>query len=143
MLLRLSSLGLLSILFFSCNSATSRTVRSETTIVREVDRMGDPGMIHSVYFYLNEGVSQAEVDGFMEELQRLGEIPSVTRFFIGPPAATEERGVVDNTFGIALIVWFDDLAGHDAYQVHQIHLDFIESSKHLWSGVKVYDNVVR
>ena len=140
--LRLFVFLFLATLFIGCSSRT-RTIRSETTIVREVDRMGDPGLIHSVYFYLNEGITDSQVDDFMEELNRLGDIPSVKRLFIGPPAATEERGVVDNSFGIALIIWFDDLEGHDAYQVHPIHKEFVETSKDMWREVKVYDNVVR
>lgn len=103
----------------------------------------DPGLIHTVYFWLNEGLSEEEHTDFETALASLEEVPSVSRLFIGPPASTPSRGVVDNSFDYALIVWFDDVAGHDAYQVDPVHLAFVEGQEAKFKEVKVYDNFLK
>ncbi len=101
----------------------------------------DPGFIHTVLFYFNEGVSEADKATFMDGVRSLGKIESVRNLWVGPPAMTP-REVVDNSYDMALIVHFDDKAGHDLYQEAQIHLDFIEASKHVWNRVQIYDALI-
>src|SRR5437879_3558494 len=48
--------------------------------------------------------------------------------FAGPPAMTP-RDVVDNSYSVGLSVILDDSAGHDVYQKHPLHLDFIKANK--------------
>ena len=59
--------------------------------------------------------------------------------FIGVPAATD-RPVIDRSYTFALIVIFDDLAGHDAYQVHPIHGAFVDTFNTYWTKVQIYDS---
>jgi hypothetical protein len=33
----------------------------------------------------------------------------------------------------------DDVAGHDEYQVHPLHLEFIARNKAHWKRVQIYD----
>jgi len=33
----------------------------------------------------------------------------------------------------------DDLAGHDAYQVHELHARFLERHASEWAKVRIYD----
>jgi hypothetical protein len=49
--------------------------------------------------------------------------------------------VVDNSYLVALLVAYADVAGHDTYQDHPIHLAFIDRCKHLWSKVVVFDSL--
>ena len=99
-----------------------------------------PGLIHSVFFWLNEGISEVDENAFLGGLKSLGAISSIQKMYIGPPGPTEERGVVDNSYSYALIVHFQDVEGHDAYQIDPIHLKFIEDHKDKWTKVVVYDN---
>jgi len=99
------------------------------------------GFIHSVYFWLRDGAGPAAA----QELSRgcgqyLGGIPGVLRMSVGYPAGTD-RSVVDNSFGLLLLVEFSDSAAHDAYQEHPDHLLFIATCSHLWSRVQVYDAI--
>lgn len=125
-------------------SSCGKTVEVEEKIVEkivEVPFVG-PGMIHSVFFWLKPDVTEAERATLLAELEKLKEIETVQRAFIGPPSATEERGVVDNTYSYAFIVWFADVEAQNAYQIDPIHLAFVEKNKDLWTKVVVYDNDV-
>lgn len=112
-------------------------------IEKIIDADAEPGMIHSVYFWLNEDLDEAAHQEFQDAVMKLEAIPSVKRMFVGPAAGTEERGVTDNTFDLALIVWFDDVAGHDAYQVHDIHTEFVDTQADKFATVKVFDNMLK
>lgn len=133
-------------LFFCCLpllinlSCTEKEIVEEVIIEKEIDPDAMPGLIHTVYFWLKEDLSEADEQDFLRGVQSLETIESVDRFFIGPPAATDARGVVDNSFSYALVVWFDDVAAHDIYQEHPTHLKFVEESEGRWDKVIVYDN---
>ena len=101
-----------------------------------------PGLIHSVFFWLKEDISESDRLTFLAGVASLEEIVSIRQMHVGPPAATEERGVVDNTYSYALIVHFADLAGQDAYQIDPIHLKFVDEQKDKWTKVVVYDSTV-
>ena len=93
--------------------------------------------VHTVYFWLKADISAAEKSEFVEGVRSLTTIPSVKHGWVGTPADTD-RPVIDRTYSYGLTVVFDDLAGHDVYQVHSIHKTFLEL-KHLWTAVKIYD----
>lgn len=95
-------------------------------------------LTHTVYFWLNNG---ADTEAFEQGLNSLREIPSVNRLDIVKPASTPSRGVVDNSFDYALVVYFDDVAGHDAYQEHPVHLKFVSDHEAKFKEVRVYDHV--
>jgi hypothetical protein len=125
---------------FSCSQKVEEV--KEMEIEKVIDGDAEPGLIHTVYFWLNEDVDEASAKDFEEGVWSLEAIPSVKRMFVGPAATTPSRDVVDNSFDYALIVWFDDVAGHDAYQDHPIHLEFVEKQGPKFSRVQVYDNVL-
>jgi hypothetical protein len=60
---------------------------------------------------------------------------------IGVPASTEQRPVVDSSYSASELMFFDDVAGQEAYQVHPIHKKFVEQCSHLWEKVIVYDSI--
>ncbi len=101
-----------------------------------------PELIHSVFFWLKKDLSEAEEAAFLEGVNTLRGITSVKDCYIGPPAPTEARGVVDNTFSYALIAHFKEEAGQAAYQVDPTHLKFVEDHKDKWTKVVVYDNLM-
>lgn len=98
--------------------------------------------MHVVHFWLDEGLTDAEREDFLAGVRSLSEVPTVRQAWIGPPADTPSRGVVDNSFDYALVMWFDDVAGHDAYQEHPIHLAFVEAHEDKFARVRVRDNGV-
>jgi hypothetical protein len=49
------------------------------------------------------------------------------------------RPVVDNTYDVGLSVALDDRAGHDVYQEHALHKEFIARNQEHWQRVQVYD----
>lgn len=95
--------------------------------------------IHTVYFWLKEGTSDAAKQQLIDDcVTYLKPIPSVKQLWAGPPAMTP-REVVDNSYSVGLSVVLDDDAGHDVYQQHQLHLDFIARNKEHWKSVKIFD----
>ncbi|NJB85673.1 hypothetical protein GGR26_001418 [Lewinella marina] len=101
-----------------------------------------PGMAHTVYFWLHDGLSEDELKSFEAGVRSLEASPTVRRLFLGKPAATPSRGVVNNSFDYSLVLWFDDVAGHDAYQISPVHLKFVEEHEAKFKEVRVHDNVV-
>jgi hypothetical protein len=96
-------------------------------------------LVHSVYFWLKPDLSEAQRAAFFTALQTLGTVPGVQNFHHGRPAGVPPRPVVDRTFDHAITCVFADVAAHDAYQVHPVHLAFVEVGKPLWARVQIYD----
>jgi len=105
--------------------------------------MSKPILIHTVYFWIKDGTPAADVQFFEEGLVRLGTCPQIENFYWGPPAPTEARGVVDNTYNYAISVHFKSLEDQAEYQKEPIHLKFIEDHQNIWEKVIVYDNTVK
>ncbi len=124
--------------FTSCTQEKEEVVEVE----RVIDADMEPGLMHTVYFWLNDEVDEASAKNFEDGVWSLEGIPTVKRMFVGPAASTPTRGVTDNSFDYALIIWFDDVAGHDVYQEHPIHLKFVEEQEAKFKRVQVYDNVL-
>ena len=96
--------------------------------------------VHCVYFWLTDDVTEEQVQVFKDGLQSLLEIESVRHGFFGTPADTD-RPIIERSYSYALVVVFDDKAGHDAYQVDPVH-DVFREKADLWKEVKIYDFVV-
>ncbi|GAB1343646.1 hypothetical protein MASR1M101_27730 [Gemmatimonas sp.] len=95
-------------------------------------------LVHAVYFWLRPDLSEQEQAQFAANLQTLATIPS-KGCYIGKPSSTD-RPVIDRSYTWALVLLFDDLAEHDAYQVHPTHQAFVAENKSLWSRVQIYDS---
>jgi len=96
-------------------------------------------LTHTVIFWLKEGLTQEDKELFFEGVKTLTTIDSVERSFLGTPASTPKRSVVDDSYDCALSVALKDLDAHDHYQADPIHLAFIEKCRHLWEKVIIYD----
>ena len=59
--------------------------------------------------------------------------------WVGTPAATPGRSVVDASYAFALTLRFTSLAAHDAYQTDPIHDAFHDRCAKYWNKVAVYD----
>ena len=71
--------------------------------------------------------------------QYLTPIPGALSFHIGKMAASE-RPVVDQTYQVALNIVFPDKKTQDDYQVHPLHIEFVEKVfKPNCAKVVVYD----
>lgn len=108
---------------------------SETT-EKEMKRLA-----HHVFFWLKNPDSKEDLEKLIRGIRTLEKIDSVKGIHIGVPASTEKREVVDNSYSVSELLFFDDVAGQDAYQIHPIHKKFVEDCGHLWSKVIVYDSM--
>lgn len=95
-----------------------------------------------VYFWLRNAGNADDAKALIEGCHTyLAGIPGVLRLKAGVPAGTQ-RDVVDNSYGVALLVEFLNTAAQDLYQDHPDHLHFIELCGHLWLRVQVYDTII-
>lgn len=98
-----------------------------------------PPVVHHVFFWLKNPKSREDLARLLTGLRTLAGIETVKAIHIGVPAETEQRGVVDASYSASEILFFDDVAGQNAYQVHPIHKKFVADCEHLWDKVVVYD----
>ena len=96
-------------------------------------------LVHTVYFWLKPEITAAQRAEFVRLVHKLGEIKSVEKIYVGQPAKTEKRAIIDDSYSVALTVLCKDIAAHDAYQVDPIHLKFIADCKAFWNRVQIYD----
>lgn len=140
----------LSFILFSCGVEESHNHEAAhdhdshaaeiATLTAELEAAtAKPGLIHNVYFWLAEDLTDEARVTFMDGAKSLGTIESVQAFYMGAHADTEARDVVDHSYDLSLVVMFEDQAAQDAYQIDPIHLAFIEASADAWTSVKVYD----
>jgi hypothetical protein len=95
--------------------------------------------IHHVNFFLKAGSGDEVAKQLIADCRKyLSDIPTVRQLWAGPPAMTP-RDVVDNSYDVGLCVIFDDTSGHDVYQTHPRHDEFIERNKAHWAKVIVRD----
>ena len=96
-------------------------------------------LVHHVFFWLKNPGSAEDRDRLVEGVKTLGKIETIRKLHVGMLASTEKRDVVDTSWQVSELMFFDDLQGQTTYQTHPIHLAFIEKYSHLWSKVLVYD----
>lgn len=94
---------------------------------------------HHVLFWLKNPDSKEDRDKLIAGLKKLIKIETIRELHVGVPAATEERGVVDNSWSVSELMFFSDLAGQKTYQDHPLHQAFIKECSPLWEKVIVYD----
>jgi hypothetical protein len=95
-------------------------------------------LVHHVLFWLKADTTQDQKHAFRKGLESLEKIETIANFHIGTPAPIE-RAVVDTTYTFSLTIFFNDMAGHDVYQVHEIHKAFLEEFRVLFEKVVIYD----
>ena len=96
-------------------------------------------LVHTVIFWLKKELSESDRSQFFQGVKTLSNISTVEHTFLGTPAQTPKRPVVDDSYDCALTVVMKNLEDHDSYQDDQIHLDFIKNCAHSWENVQIFD----
>lgn len=94
---------------------------------------------HNVYFWLDESLTDEQKLRFEDGLRALGDIDVVSSATFGKPAGTPERPVTQNSFDYALVLEFESVEKHNAYQVHDDHTVFVDNFGAWFKEVRVYD----
>ncbi|HTF81584.1 MAG TPA: Dabb family protein [Cytophagales bacterium] len=93
---------------------------------------------HHVLFWLKADISETQKAAFRKGLESLQKVETVRSLHIGTPAPIS-RAVVDTTYTFSLLLMFDDLSGHDIYQVHPVHKAFLDEFRSMFEKVVIYD----
>lgn len=96
-------------------------------------------IVHHVFFWMKNADSKADRDLLVQGVKTLSKIETIQAIHVGIVADTEQRDVVDGSWGVSELLFFNDLKGQATYQTHPIHMAFIEKYSHLWEKVIVYD----
>lgn len=82
---------------------------------------------HVVIFWTNPGVPNA-TEGLIAGAEKyLRPIPLLKSFHVGRMVPSH-REVVDQSYQVALNLQFEGKAQEEEYQVHPLHLDFVEKA---------------
>lgn len=98
-------------------------------------------LTHHVFFWLKNPGSTADRDKLVQGVKGLAKIETVKKLIVGVPASTEQRDVVDASYAVSELMFFDNVEGQNVYQDHPLHKKFIEEHAHLWDKVVVYDTL--
>lgn len=98
-------------------------------------------VVHHVFFWLKDPTSTADRDRLVAGLRTLAAIPVIRALHIGVPADTEARDVVDGSYQVSELMFFDSVPDQKAYQDHPIHQKFVADCEPLWRKVTVYDTL--
>ena len=96
-------------------------------------------LVHTVFFWLRKNLDGPEITEFRMGLESLKTIEHAEAAYVGDPAHTAERPVLDTSYDFCLTVLLKDVAAHDMYQAHETHQTFLANHKDKWKKVKVYD----
>ena len=96
--------------------------------------------IHHVYFWLKNSGNKDDKVKLIEGLKKLSKVSKIRNFYIGQPAATR-REVIDSSYDVSWLLFFDSAADQESYQTDPIHLKFVEECSALWIKVVVYDTI--
>lgn len=125
--------------FFKKVSAIFAAVGIAPLAVTAQDKL--PGrFVHMVFFWMKDPNDEKTIKAFKAGTKDFfSKVEVIKTYHIGSPAGTP-REVVDNSYQVSLVVTFESKEDQDIYQAHQAHLDYIETYKHLWERVQVYDS---
>jgi hypothetical protein len=112
-------------------TAGSTTMAETLTMKTKTNKIS-----HQVYFWLN---NPADRQKLIDGVNTLKKIKTVRQIHVGIVAGTEKRDIIDTSWGVSLLLFFDDIAGEATYQTDPIHLDFVKNYSSLWNKVVIYD----
>jgi hypothetical protein len=97
-------------------------------------------LIHHVVFWLKPELKEEEIRQFEIGVKSLETIREhLVSAHVGKPAGTR-RPVIDSTYSYVLMLVFENLAAHDAYQNHPVHVKFVADCSRYWEKVLIYDS---
>ncbi|MBR9896065.1 MAG: Dabb family protein [Gammaproteobacteria bacterium] len=132
--------ALASIAALPASAAPSAVVAATTETSSATDTMLPP-VLHMVYFWLNNPGSTEDKAKLIAGLESLKAIPQIHSIHIGVPANTLKRDVIDNSFDVSELMFFESVEAQNEYQSHPIHKQFVEQCAGLWRKVIVRDSV--
>jgi hypothetical protein len=100
------------------------------------------GIAHQVYFWLKRAGSEEDRQELIRGIKTLKSIETVREIQIGIVASTEKRSVIDSSWDVSELLYFDNVEGQAVYQTHPIHQEFAKNYSHLWEKVVVYDSAL-
>jgi hypothetical protein len=98
-----------------------------------------PPVVHHVFFWLKNPASVEDRDKLVEGLKTLAGIPIIRELHVGVLADTEKRDVVDASWQVSELMFFNNVQDQASYQGHPLHVAFVKDYSHLWAKVVVYD----
>ena len=98
-------------------------------------------LVHHVFFWLKNPQSTEDRDKLLKGVKSLSRIETIRTLHVGVPASTEKRDVVDNSYHVSELMFFDSVEDQKIYQDHPIHQKFIQEHSMLWEKVVVYDTI--
>lgn len=122
-------------------TAVAMGISAAATAMSTMEPKNKKQLTHHVFFWLKNPDSKEDLNQLIEGLRTLRKIESIRKLHVGIPASTEKRDVVDSSFSVSELMFFDDVEGQNIYQVHPIHKKFIAECSHLWKKVIVYDSL--
>jgi hypothetical protein len=126
--------GLTGTLLTSCTSSEEEGANPNT--------IANGTILHSVYFWLKENISETEEQDFLNFFEELRKVPGVQTLQYGKPAPTNPRPVVDNSFQYNLLVTFQNMDDINTYETHPTHIAAAEQYSKYWVKVEVRDTIV-
>jgi hypothetical protein len=99
-------------------------------------------LAHCCFFSLHENTPEAIGKLVAACKEYLTGHPGILHFAVGTLNHELDRPVNDRDFDVALHIFFDSQASHDAYQVSPRHKEFIHECKPDWRLVRVFDSDV-
>lgn len=94
---------------------------------------------HVVIFWTDPSNPAAATELIEGARRYLAPIPGVQQFHVGRMVPSH-RPVVDQSYQVGLHILFADKAAQDAYQVHPLHVEFVEKVfKRVCKKVLIYD----
>lgn|SRR5690606_15507402 len=127
-----AALGASAALMGSCSSAATSTSSNSA--------LESGKILHTVYFWLKEGITEEEEQEFLQFFEVLKKLPGISAFHAGKPAPTTNRDVVDNSFQYSIFVLFNSMEEIDVYEKHPDHLAAAEKFSKFWTKVEVRDS---
>jgi len=95
-------------------------------------------LVHSVFFWLKDGMNEDETKMFEQGLESLTHIDSVNLGYFGAPAKTD-RPVIDKTYTYGLTIINENCDLQMEYQVDPMHKKFVNDFEKYFEKVVVYD----
>jgi len=103
-----------------------------------------PKYVHTVFFDFKPGTPAEQIDTMVDDSNTmLVKVPSVRKVECGRRDVNAARKVNDTEFDVGLVVYFDDKAGYDEYEVHPDHRRMVDKHKANFAGVRVCDFIAK
>jgi hypothetical protein len=111
---------------FAAGSSFTGTAGTAIGPENPVAEKGAP-FVHCVIFHIKKDAPAGEAEALIADAhEMLSAIPSVRSLRAGKPAAKEKPDNARRDYQVGLLVLFNDLEGLSAYQIHPMHLKFVE-----------------